>query len=78
MTDAPRFAAFDLGASSARVFAGQIDDGQLTLEELRRVANGPVRLPDGIHWDLVHLFAEALSALRAAGPLAGMPGMPKF
>jgi rhamnulokinase len=67
-----RYAAIDLGASSARVFAGRLDSGRLKLDELRRVPNRPVWLPDGLHWDLVHLFARALEALRDAGPLAGV------
>ena len=31
-----------------------------------------MRLPDGLRWNLLHLFTEALAGLRAAGPLAGV------
>jgi rhamnulokinase len=66
------FGAIDLGASSGRVFVGRLEDGRVALEELHRFANQPVRLPDGLHWDVVHLYAEALGALRDTGDLDGV------
>ncbi|HEY6761553.1 MAG TPA: rhamnulokinase family protein [Baekduia sp.] len=68
----PAFAAVDLGASSGRVVVGRLDGGAVALEEHRRFVNAPIRLPDGLRWDVVHLFAEALEGLRAAGPLDGI------
>src|SRR6476646_11355923 len=44
-------AAIDLVASSGRVIVGRVGPGQLTLEEVHRFPNDPVRLPDGLHWD---------------------------
>src|SRR3954469_6942977 len=58
------YAAIDLGASSGRVVLGRFDGELVSLEELHRFANRPVRLPDGLRWNLLHLFTEALSALR--------------
>ena len=55
------FAAIELGASSGRVVVGRLAGGRVTLEELHRFANQPVGLPDGLHWDVVHLYAEALT-----------------
>jgi rhamnulokinase len=72
LPEGARYAAIDLGASSARVFAGRLDGERLSIEELLRVPNRPLRLPDGLHWDVLHLFAQALDGLRAAGPLAGV------
>ena len=72
MTDAPAFAAIDLGASSGRVMTGRLDDGRLSFEEVHRFPNRPVRLPDGLRWNLLHLFTEALEGLRGAGPLRGV------
>jgi rhamnulokinase len=66
------FAAIDLGASSGRVVTGRLSEGRVALEEVHRFHNQPVRLPDGLHWDVVHLFSEALSGLRTAGRLAGV------
>ena len=61
MTD---FAAIDLGASSGRVVCGHFDGRVISLEECHRFANRPVRLPDGLRWNLLHLFTEAVGALR--------------
>jgi rhamnulokinase len=72
LTDAPAYAAIDLGASSGRVVCGRLDGQRVVLEECRRFANRPVRLPDGLRWNLLHLFAEALDGLRAAGSPAGV------
>jgi rhamnulokinase len=58
------YAAIDLGASSGRVVCGRLIDGVMALEECHRFPNRPVRLPDGLHWNLLHLFTEAIGALR--------------
>ena len=58
------FAAIDLGASSGRVVCGHFDGGVIALEECHRFSNRPVRLPDGLRWNLLHLFTEAVGALR--------------
>ena len=62
--------AVDLGAESGRAVAGRFDGEQLRLSEARRFPNRPVRLPDGLHWDALGLYAEiclALSDLHASG-----------
>lgn len=66
MTDPRSFAAVDLGASSGRVIAGRVGAGELVLEEVHRFGNGAVRLPDGLHWDIVGLYRELLHGLRVA------------
>jgi len=65
------YIAIDLGAESGRVIAGTLDDGRVRLQELHRFANVPVRTPDGLHWDPLRLYAEALAGLRAAGQTYG-------
>ena len=65
------YAAIDLGASSGRVVLGRLRDGVIELEELHRFPNRPVRLPDGLRWNLLHLFAESAGAL-AGRSLAGV------
>ena len=69
MTD---YAAVDLGATSGRVVRGSLDGGRVELEEVHRFDNRPVRLPDGLRWNLLHLFTETLTGLRRAGELAGV------
>jgi rhamnulokinase len=65
------FAAIDLGASSGRVMLGRLDDGEMALQELHRFENVPVRLPDGMRWNLLHLFSESIGALQGRS-LAGV------
>ena len=61
-----RYIAVDLGAESGRVVVGALESGRVRLEEVHRFANLPVRLPDGLHWDVPRLYAEVLAGLRAA------------
>ena len=61
MTD---FAAVDLGAESGRVVRGSFDGERVALEVAHRFQNRPVRLPDGLHWNLLALFTEAVDGLR--------------
>jgi rhamnulokinase len=61
-----RFLGFDLGAESGRAMLGSLDEGKLTLEEIHRFPNQPVRLPTGLYWDTLRLFHELRQGLRAA------------
>ncbi|MFD0035850.1 rhamnulokinase [Streptomyces sp. NPDC055059] len=65
------FAAVDLGASSGRVMVGRVGPGTLALAEAHRFPNRPVRLPEGLRWDVLGLYAGVLDGLRAAGATAG-------
>ena len=69
MTD---YAAVDLGATSGRVVRGSLEGGRVELEEVHRFDNRPVRLPDGLRWNLLHLFTETLTGLRRAGSINGV------
>jgi rhamnulokinase len=60
------FIAADLGASSGRVMLGRVGTDVLELSQLRRFRNGPVTLPDGLHWDVLGLYLEVLEGLRDA------------
>src|SRR6185312_16392840 len=67
------FAAVDLGAESGRVVLGRLDGERVSLSVSRRFENRPVRLPDGLRWNLLALFTEVLAGLRGLdGPLAGV------
>ncbi|MEV5808612.1 rhamnulokinase [Streptomyces parvulus] len=61
------YAAVDLGASSGRVMVGRVGPGRLELTEAHRFPNRPVRTPEGLHWDVLALYAGVLDGLRAAG-----------
>jgi rhamnulokinase len=62
-----RFLAIDLGAESGRAMLGTLDGGKLTLDELHRFPNAPVRLPTGLYWDTLRLFHEIRHALSICG-----------
>ena len=59
-------AAIDLGASSGRVMLGEVDQDHLAIRPVARFANDPVRLPDGLHWNIAELYSQALDGLRSA------------
>lgn len=49
---------------------GRVGPRTLELTEAHRFANEPVRLPDGLHWDVLRLYHEIVEGLRRAGRLA--------
>jgi rhamnulokinase len=59
-------AAIDLGATSGRVIVGGLVDGRLGLQHVARFPNAPVRLPDGLHWDVLALYSAAMRGLGQA------------
>jgi rhamnulokinase len=63
-------AAVDLGASSGRVMVGRVTPNELELTEIHRFPNEPVRLPDGLHWDILGLYREVLEGIRQAARAA--------
>ena len=65
MTITHNYLAVDLGAESGRTILGALDDNRLTLTETHRFPNGPVRLTDGIHWDVLRLWSEIKSGIAA-------------
>lgn len=69
------YAAVDLGAESGRVVLGRLTGGRVELEEVHRFENRPVRLPDGLRWNLLALFAESLRGLREAARRAPLKGI---
>ncbi|MGI8696547.1 MAG: rhamnulokinase [Mycobacteriales bacterium] len=62
-----RVVAVDLGASSGRVFAADIAADHLTLAEIARFPNEPVRVGETLRWDIRGLYRGMLAGLRAAG-----------
>jgi rhamnulokinase len=60
-------AAVDLGAQSGRVAVGSFDGERMTVSEVHRFANTPVRIRGTLHWDILRLYEETLDGLRAAG-----------
>ncbi|WP_255408456.1 rhamnulokinase family protein [Cryobacterium sp. N22] len=59
-------AAVDLGASSGRVMLGRVGPNRLKLHSVARFPNNPVRTIDGLHWNILELYRNALVGLRSA------------
>jgi rhamnulokinase len=66
MSHSKNYLAIDLGAESGRAMIGTLDGETLSLTEVQRFANSPVRLPDGIHWDVLRLWSEIKAGISAA------------
>jgi rhamnulokinase len=60
------YLAIDLGAESGRSMLGVLDDKGLSLSEINRFSNGPVRLPDGLHWDVLKLWGDIQAGMHLA------------
>jgi rhamnulokinase len=66
-----QFLALDLGAESGRGVLGRFDGERLTLSDVHRFPNGPVRVLDSMYWDALRLFTEMQQAIGRAAEEAG-------
>ena len=71
------YLALDLGAESGRAMLGQFDGERLQISEAHRFANLPVRLPDGLHTDVLRIWTEINQGMvqvarSCGGVLAGI------
>ncbi len=71
MKDSPAYLAFDLGAESGRVVFGRLEQDRLELQEIHRFPNGPVRVGDSLHWDVLRLWEEMKKGLALAVQACG-------
>jgi rhamnulokinase len=71
MTTTQALLAFDLGAESGRALLGRFDGDHLTLADVHRFPNLPLRLPDGLHWNVLQLWSEIKQGIGLAGQMAG-------
>ncbi|MGA2853351.1 MAG: rhamnulokinase family protein [Verrucomicrobiota bacterium] len=69
---ATHYLACDLGADSGRLMLGTLDNGKITVEELHRFPNGPVKTSGALHWD----FAGLLEQLKAGLKIAAARNLP--
>ncbi len=65
-----RVLAIDFGASSGRAILGTFDGKKITLEEVHRFSNDPVKVGDTMYWDVLRLFHEIKQGIVKA-KLAG-------
>jgi len=59
-------AAVDLGATSGRVIVGHVGADTLDTATVARFANDPIRISDGLHWNVLGLYGSVLDGLREA------------
>jgi rhamnulokinase len=62
-----RYLAFDLGAESGRAMLGTLSADRLSIEELHRFPNTPVRVFEALYWDVLRLWHEIQRGLAIAG-----------
>jgi len=59
-------AAVDLGATSGRVMLGYVGHDELRLVPVARFPNNPVRVIDGLHWNILELYRNVVVGLASA------------
>jgi len=64
MSDMHHFLALDLGAESGRGIVATLAGGKVSMKEIHRFPNRPVRLAGTLYWDFPLLLAECLAAMR--------------
>ena len=60
------FLAIDLGAESGRAVVGRLAGDRLSLQEVHRFPNRPVRVAGHVHWDVLRLFDEIQAGFALA------------
>lgn len=60
------YLALDLGAESGRALLGSFSGGKLSVEELHRFPNTPVRVPGALYWDILRLWHEIQHGIAMA------------
>ena len=63
-----RVLALDFGASSGRAIIGTYDGETLSLKEIHRFPNDPVRIGGTLYWDVLRLVYEVKQALLKSKP----------
>lgn len=59
--------AFDLGASSGKMFCGAFNGSQIALSEVHRFENGTLQLGQGLYWDFLNIWKNLCIGLQKAG-----------
>ena len=67
------YLGLDLGAESGRGMLARFDGERVRLDEVHRFPNVPVRLPTGLHWNILGLFADCHQAITKAARAADGP-----
>lgn len=60
------YLAIDFGAGSGRGIIGTVDQGKISIKEVHRFVNQPLRIGDSYHWNLPSLLSEIKTAIKKA------------
>lgn len=63
------YLAIDLGAESGRAILGRLESGALSIQEIHRFPNTPVREGDSLRWNVRELWTEIQEALKRANAI---------
>src|SRR3972149_8844503 len=66
MAEVKKYIAVDLGAESGRAMLGSVSDKKLTLEEIYRFNNGPIKENETLRWDFNKLLCEVKEGISKA------------
>ena len=66
------YIAVDLGAGSGRIAVGKLQGNRLSLEEVHRFPNNPVRVAGHLHWNVLGQFEELLHGLSLSARRFGV------
>lgn len=69
------YAAVDLGAESGRTMLARFNGDRLSLEEVHRFPNGPVRAGQSLYWDILRLWDEVKAGVARCAARAGSAGI---
>ena len=61
-----QYIAVDLGAESGRVMLATVAAAGIALTEMHRFPNGPVRVGNILHWDILRLWGEIQTGIGRA------------
>ena len=63
--------AVDFGASSGRAIIGSFDNGKISLQEVHRFSNDPVKVNGTLYWDVLRLLHEIKQGIVKAKMAGG-------
>ncbi len=69
-----QYIAVDLGAESGRVMLAAVSKAGIALTEMHRFPNGPVRVGNVLHWDILRLWGEIQTGIGRAVAEAASAG----
>ncbi|MCS7064650.1 MAG: rhamnulokinase [Fimbriimonadales bacterium] len=62
----PTLLAVDIGAESGRAILGRLSERSITVQEVHRFPNKPVRVRGTLYWDILKLYDEVLTGMQRA------------